>query len=334
MVAALAALFAWGGAFGTALTLLAAAAIGYVVVLLMFRAMGLQHRGVLVTREDQPELMAVVDDVMGRAQIMRLDGVWLEPDPGASALLGHRDWLGRRHVGVAVGLLTAAHVSADELRVILAHEAGHLTDPSYLRLFLGQRRRSTLRKLEWRTTRPMRWYWRWFLKVTREQGLDSERHADAVAVQMCGPDVAARAQQRVAEACVVHAMAMKRFVWPCWDRRIAPATYFEAYEAIWRRMPDGVAAGVTALMSAPDQPDDTHPGLRERCGGRAFPLPPDLRGSLPLARLDELDRYCAASLRQQERRYPMRIMSWPAIRAEWNAQSPGPSGPAQNPVAG
>jgi len=79
VVAALAALFAWGGAFGTALTLLAAAAIGYVVVLLMFRAMGLQHRGVLVTREDQPELMAVVDDVMGRAQIMRLDGVWLEP---------------------------------------------------------------------------------------------------------------------------------------------------------------------------------------------------------------------------------------------------------------
>jgi Zn-dependent protease with chaperone function len=334
VLAAIVALFAWGGALGIALTLLAATVIGYAVVLVMFRTMKMQHRDVQVTRQDQPELMAVVDEVMERARIRRLDGVWLTPDPGAWALLGRRDWLGRRHVGVAVGLLTAAHLSADELRAILAHEAGHLTDPDHLRLFLGHRRRTALEKLKWRTTRPLRWFWRWFLRVTREQGLDSERHADAVAVQMCGADVAARAQQRVAEASLVHAMAMKRYLRPFWDRRIAPATFFEAYEAIWTRTPEQVAAGVTATMRAPDKPDDTHPGLSERCGGRSFPLPPGLRGDLPLARLEVLDRRCAASLRQNERRYPMRTMSWDEIRAERAREGPGQKGTAQGAVAG
>jgi Zn-dependent protease with chaperone function len=333
VLAAIGALFAWRGALGIALTLLAATVIGYAIVLVMFRTMELQHRGVRVTRQDQPELMAVVDDVISRAQIRRLDGVWLAPDPGAWALRGRRDWLGRRHVGVAVGLLTAAHLSADELRAILAHEAGHLTDPDYLRLFLGHRRRGARDKLRWRTTRLLRWYWRWFLRVTREQGLDSERHADAVAVQMFGADLAARAQQRVAEASLVHAMAMKRYVRPFWDRRIAPATFFEAYEAIWTRTPDRVAAGVTASMQAEGKPDDTHPGLAERCAGRSFPLPARLRGDLPLAGLDELDRRCAASLRQNERRYPMRTMSWDEIRAERARQGSAENGTSQGAVA-
>jgi hypothetical protein len=115
---------------------------------------------------------------------------------------------------------------------------------------------------------------------------------------------------------MVHAIVMQRFIRPLWDRRIAPATLFEAYEAAWNRTPERVAAAVTAQMRAPDEPRDTHPGLAQRCGGRSFPLPPGLRGDLPLAGLQELDRRCAASLRQQERRYPMKTMTWAGISAD------------------
>jgi Zn-dependent protease with chaperone function len=315
LLGAIGACFAWAGAAGTVLWVLIAALLGYAWIFGVYRSTEIRHRGVKVTREDQPELMAVVEDVMQRAGIRRLAGVWLAPDPGARALIGRRDLLWRRHDGVALGLLTVAHLSADELSAILAHEAGHLTDRHTLRLILSQRRWTVGRNLRSRTTRPLRWYWTWFLKVTREQCLDNERHADAVATQLCGADLAERAHHREAEAQIVHDIVMRRFIRPLWNRQIAPATFFEAYEAVWDRTPGRVAAAVTAWMQTPDQPQDTHPGLAERCGGRSFPLRPSLRGDLPLARLEQLDRRCAASLRQQELRRPMTVMTWPEISA-------------------
>jgi hypothetical protein len=326
------ALFAWGGAFGLALTLLVAAVIGYAFYFVIGLTSQMQHRGVRVTRQDQPELMAVVDKVMQQAGIRRLDGVWLAPEPNAWALAGRRDWLGRRHVGVAIGLLMAAHVSADELTAILAHEAGHLTDPNFLRHYLAARRRSVCRKLKFRTSWPLRWYWRWVLKVTREQGVAVERYADAAAVRMCGADLAAQAQHRVAEASYVHAIAMTLLIRPCWERRIAPATFFEAYEAVWNRAPERVEAAVAAWMKAPEKPDDTHPGLAERCGGRSFPLAPRLRGDIPLAGLADLDRRFAVSLRWQEARYPMKTMSWAEMKAERASQKAAKNGKAPSEV--
>ena len=245
----LVALFAWGGAFGTALTLLVAALIGYAIFFVISVTGQLQHRGVRVTATRQPELMAVVDNVMRQAGIKRLDGVWLAPEPGAWALRGRRDWLGRRHVGVAVGLLMAAHLSAEELTAILAHEAGHLR--------------------------------------------------------------------------------------PCWERRIAPVSFFEAYETIWARAPQRIEAAVEAWMRTPEKPDDTHPGLAERCGGRSFPLAPALLGDIPLPGLAEFDRRFAVSLRWQEVRVPMKTMTWAEIKAEFARQDAGPqrSG-ASSPVGG
>jgi Zn-dependent protease with chaperone function len=314
--AVVAVLAVWGGALRTVLWLAAALVIGYAYISARTRQQRLQHRGVQVTAQDQPELMAVVDGITERAGIRRLDGVWVMPGGNAQAVVGRRDWLGRRHVGVAVGLLLAAHLSAEEVAAVLAHEAGHLTDPHQLRLLLGQRRQYARTKLERRAAWPLWWYWSWFLRLTREQGLDIERHADAVAAQMCGAQTAARAQHRAAEAGVVHEIAMRRFVWPWWERRIAPATLFEAYEAVWTRAAAAVGAGLDAEMSAPDQSRDTHPGLAERCGGQRFPLSPALRGDLALTGLAELDRRCAASLRQQQCRYPMQTLSWAEIRAE------------------
>lgn len=322
--AVIGALAALGGAFRDLLWLLLVAVIGCGYLAVISRGQQLVYRGVRLTSKDQPDLMTAVDGVMKRAGIRRLDGVWLVGDPGAGALNGRRDWLGRRRLGVVVGLLTVLHLPADELAAVFAHEAGHLTDPRPVRLFLGRRRLGVVERLDRPVTRPMRWYWRWFLKVTREQALDAERHADAVAAQLCGADVAARALQRVTEASLVHELAMRQFVVRYWDEQISPATLLPAYEAVWTRMPELVAAGVEARMAAPGAPADTHPGLAERCGGRVFPLPPSLRGNVPLGGLEELDRRCTASLRQKERHYAMRTMTWDEIRAERKAQRAGP----------
>jgi Zn-dependent protease with chaperone function len=313
--AVIGALAAWGGELRIVVWLVVATAIGYAYMVTLSRHQRLRYRGVQVTAQDQPELMAVVDDVLRRAGIRRLDGVWLVPGANAHAIIGRRDWLGRRHVGIALGLLMTAHLNAEEVTAILAHEAGHLTDPRRVRLLLGHRRRYAAAKLERRTAWPSWWYWRWFLNATREQGLDIERHADAVAAQMCGAEPAARAQHRACEASVVHALAMTRFVLPWWERRIAPATLFEPYRAVWARTPELVRAGVDAQMSAPDKPGDTHPGLAERCGGRQFPLAPELRGDLALAGIDELDRRCTASLRQELCSYRVTTLTWAEIRA-------------------
>lgn len=314
-LAAIGVLAALGGVSRLAFWLLVSAAIGFACMLVAARGWQLAYRGVEVT-EKQPELMAVVGDVMQRAGVPWLAGVWLVPGGGASALTGHRDWRSHRRIGVTVGLLTAAHLSADELAAILAHEAGHLTDPRRLRSFLGSRRGVIRQRLSRPVSRPMRWYWKWFLEATREQALDIERHADAFAVRMYGAELAERAHQRSAEASAVHAIAVEKFVRPWWDRRIAPETLFDAYLATWKRMPEQITGRLISWMQAPARPEDTHPGLAERCGGRMLPLPDKLRGDVPIAGLDSLDRRLTASLRQSERHYPMTTMTWDEIRAQ------------------
>lgn len=318
----IAAVAAWAGALATVLWLAVATAVGYAYLYAGTRHQRLRYQGgVRAAKENQPELAAVVDEVMARAGIRRLDGVWLVPGASAGALTGHRDWLGRRHLGLTIGLLTAAHLDIAELKAVLAHEAGHLTDTRQLRIRLCARRRHASAKLKRRGSRPMWWYWNWFLKVTRHPALESERHADRVAASMYGAQVAARALHRIAEATALHNIAIGRIVQPLWDHRIAPATLFEAYETVWTQSPGDVTAALEAVMNAPDSPGDTHPGLAERCGGHRYQLAPGLRGDLPLARLADLDRRCSAAL-TREQRHLMTAMSWPEIKARLEQEAP------------
>jgi Zn-dependent protease with chaperone function len=312
---------AWAGALATALWLVVATAVGYVYLYAVARHRQLQyHGGVRTARKSQPELAAVVDEVMERAGIRGLDGVWLVPGATAGALIGHRDWLGRRHLGLTIGLLAAAHLDIAELKVVLAHEAGHLTDTNRLRLRLCARRRHASTKLKRRGSRLMWWYWNWFLTVSRELALESERHADHVAANMYGAELTAQALQRIAEVSAIHAITITRIVRPLWDRQITPMTLFEAYEAVWTQAPEDVMAAIDARMNAGDSPGDTHPGLAERCGGHRYPLAPSLRGDLTLGRLADLDRRCSAALaRQQLKR--MTAMPWPEINAAPQGES-------------
>ncbi|HEY7429814.1 MAG TPA: M48 family metalloprotease [Streptosporangiaceae bacterium] len=320
------------GELTAALWLAVATVVGYVYLYGRTRHQRLQYQGgVRAARRNQPELVAIVDEVMARAGIRRLDGVWLVPGANAGALAGHRDWLGRRHLGLTIGLLTAAHLDTAELKAVLAHEAGHLTDTSRLRLRLCARRRQASSKLTRRGSRPLRWYWNWFLTVTRQLALDSERHADRLAVSMFGAQLAARAHYRVAEASAVHAITIGRIVRPLWDRRITPATLFEAYDAVWTQSPQAVRAAIEAHMNAPDSPGDTHPGLAGRCGGNHYRLAPGLRGDLPLAGLADLDRRCSATL-AREQLHLMTAMSWPQIKARLAQEAPPGDAPTESAV--
>jgi Zn-dependent protease with chaperone function len=321
---------AWAGALVTVLWLVVAAVVGYAQFAAATRHQRLQHNGgVQAGGKSQPELGAVVDEVMRRAGIRRLDGVWLVPGASAGALIGHRDWLGRRHLGLTIGLLTAAHLDIAELKAVLAHEAGHLTDANRLRLRLCARRRQAAAKLERRSSRLMWWYWTWFLTVSRELAIESERHADHVAAGLYGAEVTARALQRTTEVSALHAVTIARIVQPLWDSQITPITLFEAYEAIWTQAPGDVMATIEAEMNAGDSPRDTHPGLAERFGAHRYPLAPSLRGDLTLHRLADLDRRCSATLaREQLKR--LTAMSWPEISAATSQEDPqGESSPAR-----
>jgi hypothetical protein len=314
--AVIGAICAWAGDLAAALWLLVAGLIGYGVMNMMSPRSRLRHTGVQVTSESQPALMAIVDSVISQTGIRHIDGVWLQAGGSAQAIFGRRALIGRQHVGIAIGLLTAAHLSVEELTAILAHEAGHLTDTNRLRYFLGRRRDYAITKLKRRAAQPMWWFWRWFLTRTREQGLSIERHADAVSVQMCGAEIAQRAQHRVAEASVVSAIAMQGFVEPLWRARIAPTSLFELYRQIWTQRADDVAAAVKATMNAPERPEDTHPALAERCGGRHFASPPALSADLQLAQLADLDRRCTAQLTRANCKYVVRPQPWSEITAE------------------
>jgi hypothetical protein len=175
------------------------------------------------------------------------------------------------------------------------------------------------------------WYWNWFLKVTRQPALESERHADRVAASMYGAQVAARALHRVAEATALHDITIGQIVQPLWDNQITPATLFEAYETIWTQSPGDVAAALEALMNAPDSPGDTHPGLAERCGGHRYPLATRLRGDLPLARLTNLDRRCSAALAREQFRL-MTALSWPEIKARLEQEAPPDETPPEGAI--
>ena len=151
--------------------------------------------------------------------------------------------------------------------------------------------------------------------------LGDELRKVAAEARAVGAQLAARAFHRVAEATTLHGITIGRIVQPLWDRRITPATLFEAYEAVWTQSAEDLKEALEARMNAPDSPGDTHPGLAERCGGHRYPFAPGLRGDLPLARLADLDRNCSAALARKQR-HLMTVMSWPEIRAGLGQEAP------------
>ena len=298
------------GALHGLITLVVLFLIGHGYLSLVTRHEKIRFRGVLVTPRTQPELLALIDDVMSTAGVRRLDGVWIQAGGNAGALVGRRDWLWRRHVGLTIGLLTLAHLDQQDLRCVLAHEAGHLTDTHRLRARVCHRRSKARRALGRRRSRPTAPYWRWFLGLTRTLAIDSERDADRVAVKLFGVDATVAALQRVAEVSAMHAIATNEFLRPGYQRGVAPPTLWEAYEMVWHSGADLIANQIAHDLTAPDEAADTHPGLAERTQGRAYQVASNLRGNVELANFANMDQRTTFLLTRSQSPNALETRSW------------------------
>jgi Zn-dependent protease with chaperone function len=284
--------------------------IGDAYIRLATRHEKIRFGGVLVSPRTQPELLALIDDVMRTAGVRRLDGVWIQAGGNAGALVGHRDWLWRRHVGLTIGLLTLAHLDQQDLRCVLAHEAGHLTDTHRLRARVSHRRSRARRALQRRRSRATAPYWRWFLGRTRTLAIDSERDADLVAVKLFGADATVAALQRVAEVSAMHAIATNEFLRPGYQHGLAPPTLWEAYEMVWHSGADLIANQIAHDLTAPDEAADTHPGLAERTHGSAYHVAPNLRGNVPMANFANIDQRTTFRLTRSQSPHALETRSW------------------------
>jgi len=265
---------------------------GYIRI--MTRQNRLRYAGVRMSPKAEPALYELIERTLDRVHAPALDGVWLEHGANAGALVGRRDWLLRRHVGLVLGFLTVIRLDAAALEAVLAHEAGHLTDSDSLRRSLAARRYRGRRRLAARTSMATRWYWKWWLRLSREQAIDAERHADAVAIELTSREIAGEALGETVLADAIHRWALYR-LHEYWQQGVAPSRMRPLYEMAWDGLSEEAARRLLdQRVAQPDAPEDTHPGLAERYTA----LLADLK-SRPLAagllhHVDHFDRACTA----------------------------------------
>jgi heat shock protein HtpX len=233
--------------------------------------------GPALTREAQPELHALLDDVAARAGDAPVDDVYLAHEVNAGVLEVPKGLLrGRRRV-LELGLPLMQVVDRDAFTAIVAHEHGHYVggDTRYS-LWIGRTRAAIGRTIHRMTDTdriiqslmayPFRWYGSLFLRITAAVSRRQEHAADALAVRTAGADAHGRALVTLARA----ALAFDPYV----EHDLEPALQGGVHPPIadgLRRMmavPD-VRAGVDdavrrRVAEEEPHPRDTHPTLAQR----------------------------------------------------------------------
>jgi Zn-dependent protease with chaperone function len=276
------------------ITVLVAYVVGDAYNRLARRGSRLRFLGVQVTEETEPELWRLVHEVVELPARTTIDGLWLTSGADAGALVGHRDWLLRRHVGLVLGLLTVTWLDTDCLRAVLAHEAGHLTDRDLPRLVLSQRRYRARSRVSSPLNRPLRWSWRWWLGATRELAIDTERHADRVSATLTTELALRQALGQLIVADIVHTNALDR-LHALWDQGIGPKRIRPLYENAIAAIHPGTLSHIEQVLAAtPAQAEDTHPGAFERGAILPTTLPRGLPHMSTLQDFDYFDRATTA----------------------------------------
>jgi hypothetical protein len=258
------------------ITLLVGWVGGNVYMALNRRSGRLRFIGVCVTEQAEPELWQLVHETVELPARTRIDGLWLTSGANAGALVGHRDWLLRRHVGLVVGYFLVIWLDRESLRVVLAHEAGHLADRNVLRLRLARRRSRIRPRLTSRWHLPVRWYWRWWMAVTRESAIDAERHADRVSAELTGQTEVERVLGEVMVAHAINQNASESLE-QLWNQGVAPKRIVPFYRVVLRRLDSAAISRLArAITEETDQIDDSHPGAVERGATLPASVPKDL----------------------------------------------------------
>lgn len=240
-------------------------------------------RGLPITPATQPALAALVADTAARLGVPTPHRLWLTGDADAAAL---PLWLFRRRDEVCLGACTASALSDLELRAVVAHELAHLSDST--RLDRGRRRlvhrllaERQLAAEQWeelsdrRRHRALGRGVERFLRQTQRLAHEEELRADAAALRVVDPDVAARALAR--EYAVGHRFAgfVLRCVAPLVEAGRVPSELHAGWVA-WCATPVFWSEGymAEAVLDA-NAIADEHPTLRERIAayGATDPVP-------------------------------------------------------------
>ena len=230
--------------------------------------------GVLVSRQEEPELWALIDEVSAELGVSAPDDLRLVEDANAfvhqdTRLLGLVG--GRRHMGIGLPLL---HVlTVDQLRGVVGHELGHYAGGDTRVSALVHRAGTTVA----RTSQHLgpqtrlgglfaayaRLYQRVSLRVRRRQ----ELRADAGSVRVVGRDAHVRALVEARAAAAAWDFFVSRYVVPLWQAGAAPQDLYVGYRRLLaepsrQEQLDAVRAGATD--AEPDDPYDSHPTLAAR----------------------------------------------------------------------
>ena len=230
--------------------------------------------GVLVSRQDEPELWALIDEVSAELGVRPPDDLRLVDDANAfvhqdTRLLGLVG--GRRHMGIGLPLL---HVlTVDQLRGVVGHELGHYAGGDTRVSALVHRAGTTVARTsqhlgpQTRLGRLFSAYARLYARVSLRVRRRQELRADAGSVRVVGREAHVRALVEVRTAAAAWSFFMSRYVVPLWQAGAAPQDLYAGYRRLLadpsrQAQLDEVRAGATE--AEPDDPYDSHPTLAAR----------------------------------------------------------------------
>jgi len=111
--------------------------MGILVIIFLFRFVTVRHKTDLsglmeITREQQPDLFAILDEVVTKVQTDFPRRVYLSYDVNASVFYDSSFWSMflpvKKNLLIGMGLVNS--VTIDEFKAILAHEFGHFSQRS------------------------------------------------------------------------------------------------------------------------------------------------------------------------------------------------------------
>jgi Zn-dependent protease with chaperone function len=284
-----------------------------------------EPEGIPVSREEAPELHAVVDAVRRQVQAPRVHRLLVTGVCNASALQVPRVGIFWPRNTLSIGFPLLVSLSAEQVRAVIAHELGHFSaEHGRLTLWVYRTRLSWTRlieRLETRRATPLYVYWlfRWYVPRLRAHSAriarDQEVLADRCAAAVAGSDAAATALV----ALELGDSFLEEKFWPQIFGRVEhdpepPAPYSQMGTQLWATVPDDdMETALKRLIAQSSAPEDTHPLLEERLRalGEAARLPGRAEHSAAEVYLGAQMRTIAAKL----------DTAWQASHArDWRAQ--------------
>ena len=227
--------------------------------------------------EDQPELVALIEDVARRVGQEVPERIYLSSDMNAGAgqhggLLGLG---GRRYMLVGLPLLDV--LTVNQLRGVVAHEFGHFHSgdarllPWFTRTYDAlERTVDTLHEVKSVWRRPFTWYFEFYLRRSASVRREQEFVADELSAQVVGSEAAAGGLELITEV----APAYEEF----WDSDAVPALLsgyrvplLEGFRRFRKAAPvrEAMEGALEEQWQASSDPFDSHPSISERLAALA-----------------------------------------------------------------